>query len=222
MIAVLGVLSALAVNGLRIARTAGRQSAAEATMAQHLAIMGLYIADFRDSHPWFGRGENGVISLSSPNTGNPFTFYYFETCSAWPLPMAAYYGDTWPHKSQTYPRPELGMSGYLYSCAMIADPAFWSERTRTGPSQWRSTRAPEVRYPSRKALLTAATDRQPFPDWVTDGLTMGCCDGSVRFIPKPRLRLPIVSGDSPDPGVYHIRGYYGLDTVDGVHGVDID
>lgn len=221
VVGLIGLLLAITIPAIARSRQSARHGSIQATTRQHLTIFQLYLGDYRDVHPWFGMpDESGRLNLSLPNGGSPYQAYYFETCSAWAIPMASYYSDMWPHASQTYPGP-IGTARYLYSCAMIADPAFWNTRSRLGASQWRATRSSEVRYPARKALITGAVDQEPFPDWISDGLTLGLCDGAVRFILKPDLCLPVVAGDGPSLGLYHVRGYYGLDTVDGVHGVDV-
>jgi prepilin-type N-terminal cleavage/methylation domain-containing protein len=221
VIAVLGVLLALSLPALRGMRSSARNVAAEATIRQHATLIGTYVADFKDAYPWLGLpNQNGMLTLLR-QTGEPFTINYFETCSAWPSAMTSYYGDSWPHPSQAYPVRRNGLALYLYSCAMITDPAFWNERTRQGVSQWRATRATEVSDPSRKALLTSAVEVEPYPRWVKEGLTMAMCDGTVGFYPRRMLADPVPSGDGTYPGFFHIRGYYGLDTPDGVRGRDI-
>lgn len=221
VIAVLGVLLALSLPALRGMRSSARNVAAEATIRQHSTLIGTYVHDFKDSYPWLGLpDQNGMLTLLR-QTGEPFTINYFETCSAWPSAMTSYYGDSWPHPSQAYPVRRNGLALYLYSCALITDPAFWNERTRQGVSQWRATRATEVSDPSRKALLTSAVEVEPYPRWVKEGLTMAMCDGTVGSYPKHRLADPVPSGDGTCPGFFHIRGYYGLDTPDGVRGRDI-
>lgn len=219
-IAIVALLAGLTAGAISGARNASRRIAIEATTRQHLVVLGMYLQDFNDVHPWLGQPVKGKLALKLPS-GDSFSVYYFETSSAWPIAASSYYDDVWPHRSHTYPRRHLGMSLYLYSCAMIADPTFWNPRTRVGSEQWRPTRSSEVRYPSQKSMLTSAVDGEPYPPWVKVALTMGMCDGSTRSVPKRELAAPVETGDGAEPGLFHIRGYHGMHTLDGVHGIDV-
>lgn len=217
-ICIMAILLSLTLPVIAGARKAGRRSATESTLRQHLAIFELYVQDYRQFYPWFGSPTDGLLTIQLPLSA-PVRFPYFFLSELWPLPMADYYGGLLRHPSQSYPG-RSGGSLYMYSCAMMADPAFWNLRTRGTPDQWRATKPSEVIYPSRKALLVAAIDTQPFPRQVVDGVTFGFCDGSVKFALKSELAEPIGPGDGPHAGVCHVRGYYGLDTTNGVRGWD--
>lgn len=207
VVLVLAILFALSVPALRGVRLSARNVAMEGTLRQHASLMGAYLQDHKDTFPWIGLPDkDGMLTLVL-KSGEPFTINYFETASAWPSVMTSYYGDLWPHPSQSYPVKRNGLALYLYSCSMITDPSFWNDRTRRGVSQWRATRSPEVVDPTRKALLTGAVDVEPYPRWVRDGLTIAMCDGAVRFYPKRLLVDPVPTGDGSYPGFYHIRGY---------------
>lgn len=219
--AIIAVLGTCLTRALAQARSAARSVATDSTLRQHLTVFQMYLQDHRDTHPWFGKPINGKITLSLPDSGAPFEIYYFVSSWAWPIPLAGYYGGVWPHPSQHYPGRDR-TSAYLYSCAMIAEPEFWNERTRRGPSQWRATRAGDVLFPAEKALLVASISAEPYPPWIQHGLSLGLSDGSARFVAKPSLRLPLASGDGPFPGCFHVLGYYGLDTQDGIRGRDIE
>lgn len=220
VVGVLSILVAFTLPALSSSRAAARHAGTLATLREHLAVMALDTQDFRDTYHSPDVAPSGRTTLRPPGRDAPYTIHYFGLSSAWPVMLAPYYGDTWPHPSHTFPG-RSGTSRYLYSCAMIADPAFWNPATRRGPSQWRGTRTAEVRYPAQKALLTAAIDTEPYPPWITDGLLFGRCDAAAGFCPKSRLRAPIDDGDGPFPGLAHVRGYSGLDTFDGVHGIDV-
>ncbi len=221
-ISVIALLLTLMVPALRAVRKKGRESAILAGTRQHVSVLTLYTHDFKDSHPWAGTPDaDGRNFLPLPASSEVFPSYYFQLSSTWTLLLAGYYDGLWPHPSQRNPSGGRG-AGYQYSCAMLADPAYWHPVSAGARRHLRATATHEVRYPDRKALLAGGIDVDPYPVWVRDGVILGFSEGSASFTPSSMLVEPLRRGDGPVPGVFHVRGFFGLDTRAGILGIDAD
>ena len=81
---------------------------------------------------------------------------YFWTTQHWHIALADhYYGGRYKGRDfQT--RSTLkgaGMTNLAYSASLMANPHFWDEMTRIGPSQWGSVELADIDTPDAKAML---------------------------------------------------------------------
>ncbi len=132
-------------------------------LRQHVAAFTAYTIDWREVWP--------VVTQPGPWMGFPARAPCFAASTVWarPLITAGSYPDgaidvffnpdsplasvPGPDGDAMIPGRISGYTRYIYDCAFLADPLFWSTPTRCGPVQWRSNRAHEVLFPADQALL---------------------------------------------------------------------
>lgn len=236
VIAIVAVVSSLLVSGVTRIRERARAGQSLAYLRQHAAVFTQYTSDWRDTWPTFYR------LWSTPSVGSP----YFAASDGWPLQLSisGYYAhpylDAFQHpQAPPAPVPVRGggaiparhgiSTAYLYDCSYLADPGFWNVETRTGPRQWRATRATEVLFPSHKTIHASY-----FP-WIwrladagrSDGerIDWSFVDGSAARVRASDAVPNRVAGDGPlwfDLGIMHTSASPpGTHTLDGLRGRDI-
>jgi len=219
---IVAILVALALPMLSSVRDSGRDSVSIANLRSHATVIDMYRSDWNDTFPAFMDPTSEFTTLIIQ--GHEFRMRYFEAHHLWQAVLAeSYYDDKIMHRSVMRPGAGWSMS-YVYSCSLIADPAYWSWETRTGPSQWRAVRGHEVTHPSKKAVLV---EREPVIPYFLERYTgrplnMGFVDGSARGTMEPSLVMPLRDGEGEYPGTRHTIGAYGLHTVGGARGRDVE
>lgn len=225
VIAILAVLLALVAPSLKGLGRSAKDTLALSNLAQHGKVFSVYTHDYADQWP-LPTEPDATQTVFYPFDA-PVSVRYFEAHAFWNLALAPQYYDGKPlHPSFRYPGEEAWIgSSYAYSCAFIAESAFWNGATRTGPSQWRSTHAYEVLFPANKALLD--TNAPSFLRLSGDGTSLrtvdfltGFADGSARRVPPGAVVPPYDRGDGGWFGSFHAHGIEMLDTLDGVRGRD--
>lgn len=231
VIAIIAVLLVLLVPMLGHFKREANHTVALSRLRQHAQVFAVYAGDHAEQWPLPTDPEATRTLFYWSDRAIPVR--YFGAHAYWPLALAAdYYGSSPVQELFRYPgeEPWLG-SDYRYSCAFIADPAFWDGATRRGPTQWRATAVHEVLFPSRKALLDTFafrafhTERQgvngpTFERHEHSHLT-AFADASARRIPLRELAAPYPRGDGRWEGSAHPGGVPMLDTVNGLRGVDV-
>ncbi|HRQ71626.1 MAG TPA: type II secretion system protein [Phycisphaerales bacterium] len=216
------ILVALALPMLASVRDSGRDSVSLSNLRSHATIIDMYRSDWSDTFPAFMDPTSEFTTLEIQ--GHEFRMRYFDAHHLWQAVLAeSYYDEKIMHRSVMRPGAGWSMS-YFYSCSLIADPAYWSWETRQGPSQWRAVRGHEVSYPSKKAVLV---EREPVTPYFLERYTgrplnMGLVDGSARGTTEPGLVMPLRDGEGEYPGTRHTIGVYGLHTVGGARGRDVE
>ncbi|MCZ7633947.1 MAG: type II secretion system GspH family protein [Phycisphaerales bacterium] len=219
---IVAILVALALPMLSSVRDSGRDSVSLSNLRSHATIIDMYRTDWNDTFPAFMDPSSEFTTLVIQ--GHEFRMRYFEAHHLWQAVLAdLYYDEKIMHRSVMRPGAGWSMS-YFYSCSLIADPAYWSWETRQGPSQWRAVRGHEVAYPSKKAVLVEREPVTPyFPErYAGRPLNMGFVDGSARGTTEPGLVMPLRDGEGEYPGTRHTIGVYGLHTVGGARGRDVE
>lgn len=233
VLAVVALLSAFALHGLRQSRVSARASVALSDLRQHAANMLSYTGDYAGMFPWF-TDPFRTIPVCNPAMNECVNMGYWDAVHRWNMPLAAaYYGGNHLHPS-FYPPGFVeeewngftpNITRYLYSSAFITDWRFWdpSQRVLDG-SQLRATALNEVRWPSAKTLLVCS---YPYGDTSTVGLwsaaknayPMSLTDGHAEQVAPDRLEMPY-RGSSNVEGASWL-GYPGMSTLMGVRGRDV-
>jgi len=228
VIALVAVVVALVIPGLERVRTTASRSRSLAQAASHAAVFSQYTSDWGDHFPAFtdprARWTFFRVDDEFYKTG------YMDAYWSWHIFLAErIYGTTYrdPIFHGKYNAGPMGAE-YSYSHTFLADPAYWNLRTRTGPAQWRATRAAEVAFPSHKALFYAhanarsdqigKTDEQieQMPKRVPPPSLLAFVDGHGQAVPREKLQPGVGAG----PGVTG-DGLPGMTTLDGVRGRDV-
>ena len=234
-IAVVALLLGLVLLALRESRAAGQSTVSLSNLRQQGQAFVAYAADYDDQWPCFtspGFFNNVIESPWAVLRGQR----YFDAHRTWHIALGGEYFDA-PHNADVFIPPGVDRdeaqipsmyTPYLYSCAFIADPRFWSATSRQGPDQWRATRASEVLYPADKGLI--------FASWPYEGLLAQGNAGSIHFeaafvdVSARRVRrnqiLPGYRGGEGyrwrHSGAVHTSAYpHLMHTVDGARGRDM-
>ncbi len=219
---IVAVLIAIALPALSLVRERSRDAVSLANLRSHAAIVQMYASEWRDSFP-------AITDPTRPYSTLSIQDYviedvpYFHAFYYWQFVLADdYYGGVLLHPSAVRPGTQGSLS-YHYSCSLIADPGYWDEYTRSGPSQWRTTRLGEVVFPSHKAVFVESFPTVPyFPEKFTRRpLNLALADGAARGAGNSDLMPPVRSGDGLGDGTFHRLGIYGMHTVGGVSGRDL-
>lgn len=243
LVCVLGVLAALMLilaPSLASARQAANALRALSDLRSHVAVLTSYTADYDDQHPFIAT-PGATLSVARGGGVSIAAGYFWISSLAWNIALADQYYEGHPRQESFYPPGWISafhelvgapvhplFAGYHYSCNFAAAPAYWNRQTRmSGASQLRSTRGSEVRYPSKKIMLSS------FFPWLTSALRsidnaeqaptcVGLTDGSARIC-RGRDTLPqYFNGDGHSIDVGHTGPFQpGLHTVDGLYGRDL-
>lgn len=217
-IAVVAILISLMLPTVSDARKKSQDLHALATIASHAKVMSIYQTDYRDAFP--ALVPPGAASSTYIVAGQPYIINgYFGQVYAWQFGLSEDYYDS-QVVGPLFQRPGRNpwlVTDYRYSASFIADAAFWNERTRIGPQQWRGQRAHAVVYPSAKTLLV--DDRIMDPASPARGV-VALVDASARITHPSEMNAPLASGEGEWPGTWS-DGRVGIHTVDGVRGRDI-
>ena len=218
-VALIGLLVVLAMPSLASVRTSARDVRALSDLRQHALTFNMYAGDFDEHLPFFAdpRATETVIRFS----GGAVSFHYFSSSTFWPYALVDSYYDGIGLWSDIFRSPfarggEVGDTLYVYSCTLIAAPAYWDLSTRMGRQQFVPNRVSDVRYPSQKVLLsadpwTATSDNRvgfEHHDLARERVLLASVAGDARKVRNDGLGPTVRSGD----------GGYGLD-VDWRHRV---
>ena len=226
VVALVATLVATLLPSLAGLRTNIRCSRSLVTMRSHGAVFAAYCNDYRGNWPYVTDPQSHYTILRSGDIDVPVL--YFQAVNRWNVGLAdSYYGGRAVHEVFSFPgRPPTPFTIYNYSQAMLADPAYWNESTRTGPVQWRATSDHEVTFPSTKALLVDSHServRRANPSKVGGSpIGMVFCDNSSRAIPIQDI-LPGYRQFTGWTwhGIYNSVLSRGMHTIDGVRGRDV-
>lgn len=221
VMAIVGVLTALLAPSFAGVRVQAQRTAGLAKMAQHARGFIAYTVEFRELWPAITSPTATYTVLRGGD--QVYKAEYFDAVFAWPVPLAdVLYGSTWRDRSFAWKGDVVSPfgGGFWYSAAFMASPAFWNASTRTGPSQWGPTRAPDVLFPSSKALIVRVARTQPGElDHSLVWFVM--VDGSGIQLHERDTKPAYPNGTGTWQGSSEMSMTFpGLATVDGVHGRD--
>ncbi len=229
---IISLLSPLLGEGRKTAQRAVSLS----NLRQHTGVFSVYSNDHEGRFPYFVyRDAQAVVRCG----GVAITIDHWFSYSRWNLALANGYYDGDCNNDSFYPpnyprglgenAVRAGISPYYYGCAFIARPAYWNPATRTGPSQWGSTRQAGVLFPAYKGLLFAYyplfIEIRPGLERISRlRLPIGFVDGHAESVAFGRIRSGYERGDGRFGGGSHhfSDGPGGLHTLDGVQGRDIE
>ncbi|MGH7242352.1 MAG: type II secretion system protein [Phycisphaerales bacterium] len=225
VIAIIGVLLAMFVPNLGYFRQRAQRTSMTARLQQHAAVFSTYTSDYKDFWPFFTDPEASYSIVRGP--GLTLKARYFDADSTWHVALGEKtYGQHWGNpvfwdfnqKSPSF------VTNLRYSSAFLADPAFWSAETRTGPAQWRATKAAEVQFPSAKALMVSlgsfGTSGMSVDLTHSTSVLSSFVDGSATEVPLAQMTPGYPRGNGDWPGSSLSGPVPGLTTVDGVRGRD--
>ncbi len=223
VIAIVGVLLALAVPLILQTRAHAKASRVLQCLRQHAGVFTLYAADHADAMPVFTNRREAAMIAGGACTGRALR--YFEGFNYWHCVLAEKYYTVAEASAVFYVGGRVapgGQTSYWYSAAFLADPEFWNPSTRTNPSQWNGTRLSSVLFPDRKGLLAQLGVRSP--DWKVLERWSGeaaFTDGSTRTLSAGDLIPGVWTGEGNyDGSFFHIMQPL-MHTVDGIRGRDV-
>lgn len=220
VVMLLGILIALVLPALTGVRDSSRELTTTARIRSHASVFTLYATDSSGYYPSLVHPQ--ASSATYTVGGEPLTILgYFGQIFAWQFGLSEPYYDGVFEGSlfrREGNRSDWVVPDYRYSASFMADPAFWNEETRVGPSQWRGQRSMSVRYPSSKALLT---DDRAMVYGAAGVSVFALCDGSAMRIKLNEIAPPHRTGEGDYPGTANVVGFPGVHTKDGVLGRDI-
>lgn len=219
VIAVIGVLVALALPMLGRSMKEARGTASLANLKSHATIVTLYSTDSADTFPWFT--DTSTWNLDLEYADRDYSYPHFFLAHVWGVGLVDYYDGIWPHAALAHPGVREECSYYL-SSTLMASPEFWDGLARTGPEQWKPQMLHNVTFPGKKAMFVTAIESQ-FLWWSSKAPTVefALVDGSAARFPAARLIEPLLTGDGRWYGTYLPLGAFGMHTVRGIHGRDV-
>ena len=162
VIAIVGVLIALAIPALAGARRTAKFTRAHSDTRQLVTMLAMYTSDNRDTHPYIVAGQfEGLADRQpvGPNNGlSPG-----DQTTRWPMalmgnqpaildlvyPQIVYWPDLRERASETGDYS----AGVIATATLFAAPAYFSDTQPIHDHQLRATRTSEIRYPSDKMIL---------------------------------------------------------------------
>lgn len=162
VIAIVGVLIALAIPALASARRTAKFTRSLSDTRQMVTMLAMYTTDNRDTHPYIVAGQfEGLAGRQpvGPNNG----LAPGDQMSRWPM---AIMGDQPAILDLVYPQiefwPDLReranetgdySAGVFTTAALFAAPGYFSDTQPIHDHQLRATRTTEIRYPSDKMII---------------------------------------------------------------------
>lgn len=233
---VIAVLLFLSFSALRSIHARSMHARSLQNLRSHAQAISAYTNDHRSFFPHFTR----VGAFNSDVSGGGISvsgLSYFDVHKSWHIALADgyYQGDA---RSEVFAPPgfirEDGHrwpfeTRYHVPCAFIADPAYWNERTRLGPEQYRGTKMSDVAFSAAKTIVVQAwySSRETgAAGW--EGyrpITAAFCDGSARRVEWERRLSGYQNGDGyefANSGAVHYSDSPPLlHAQDGVRGRDV-
>jgi len=224
VIAVLGVILALALPALQHTRAAGRRAASTANLGSLTRIMLVYCADYHDSYPSTRDGQ-----LYQIGQDEKIAYPYWHIFVTWSAVLYDYI----PHEEYTKVLISPGAerkrsahlnwpSSYQWSASFAGDPALWSGNGRPDLHLQRPARVPDVLHPANKVQMWDTDLGFRSGDPRKDGLDISeptpsaFGDGSVAEIVPSRASDP-----TPNPFENPVDNVRLHNTRDGVRGIDV-
>lgn len=234
VVAIVGLLVAIAVPAVRGARDSGRTAASLSNLRQCTAVALAYTADYAGLFPLYTDPTLQTQTVLR-HGGFALPVRHMAAESWWHLALADAYLAGAPFAGVAYSpheplyRPDDGyhFAHYVYTCSLQADPRFFDPETRwvEGIKQLRAVGVREVVQPSLRAVFTNRLS--PVPDPNERRYEIGFVDGSAALV-GPRGLGPQYEPNTGDwwPGKTldfgHRRNFdHGLHTHLGARGRDV-
>lgn len=225
-ISAIAILVGLLLVSLKYADVHAARNATLTRVRSHVQVFAAYSIDYADQYPLIMKPTQKLGWVTLGNYWIRADYFYAK--DLWPAALApAYYdGDAEsdvfrPAETVGSARERLEMpTGFWYSHSFLADPKYWNLGTRTGDQQLRSIKQPEVKMPSRKVLFYTNSSHNR---WTSDEpRAMGFVDGSAAYVVRTYLKPGVRFTDLSWSGGVSASALPGMQTLNGVHGRDID
>lgn len=241
VILIVGVLLAIALPSLRMARDAARSLHCRANLRTCAQAIHSYTGDFNEVYPYFADASRDP-AFENGGYGLGFGLQSLH----WPMVMEDRLGPTrfsevrfcpddpvldlsMPEIDDMHPASYIFPGSYWMGLGFASDPALWiADANPEDLSLYRPVRASEVYFPSKKGLLAELVPYHRLQRLGLAELRQGSLrdldargtfhiafvDGSVR----PRSRHELVPGITPGTGKPNTPV---IQTPNGVHGTDL-
>jgi prepilin-type N-terminal cleavage/methylation domain-containing protein len=226
VISIIAIVLSLSFAGLARAKTISKQIRLDTLAAQHTAAMIAYSSEHRDSWPCLMPPASPGVDLVIME--RVMHIEYFDQHWAWPAMMTpGTLGGTIGHPMYTTcNRVRTRGNDFFYSPTFLTSPEYWTWGRRiVGSSQWRGTRADEVRFPSAKAIICCIHklgNHRCGGDFTERSATLGYVDGSAATISnwEGTSLGGYPGGVGRDDGGLLDIVFPGMSTMEGVFGRD--
>ncbi len=225
VVALVGVLIALAAPLLNDIRTRGRFTSTITNARSHATILTLYATDHKDTWPYFAdpRAASSVIVYDHGQSSVEIS--YFRSGSFWRVALVdQYYDALWAHPSFRSALKSASTQrsiDYFYPCVFIGRPEYYNPATRTRPpDQLGPTRLSDVTFPADKALITDFAAEELPPIRGTSWRVFATVDTSAGRWRLEQLNGGMQSGDGQQTFNEQLGGHWPGDLFDLRHTLD--
>lgn len=223
VIALVGILTALLLPTLGIAKERAYHIDSVSDLRSHMQVLAAYSVDYDDVWPFLTDPDATYTVFRHPRAV-PSELLFFQVTQVWHWPLLGTYlpedGADMFVSAGDRPRDGGIASSYTYSSTMYSRPDFWNARTRTGPAQWRPVRVSETLFPSAKGAMYDVSEwNGPVNQ---RKLSIGLCDGSAAGKPWESITKGYPTGEGDWWGSFNKFGIRVMHTIDGARGRDIE
>lgn len=231
VIAIVGVLIALAIPALSHARRSAKFTRSMSDTRQIVTMLAMYTDDNRDTHPYIVAGQFDAHADREP-VGPNDGLAPGSQMSRWPMALMADHPGIldlvypqivyWPDLRERANETGDYSAGVLATATLFAAPGYFSDTQPIHDHQLRATRTNEIRYPADKMIIynwaSVSLNPQDALENDQDGSTIRAAysfgDGSVAILHEIELDGPYVDRS------YSSWMGSGFTTTDGLAGRD--
>jgi hypothetical protein len=206
VVGIVALVAALLMPNFASVRRSTRVSKTLSNLRQHMAIVSMYVGDYREQFPYLTDPHATFSVIRCESAGVAVrSSYFLGTAHYWHVGLAdGYYNGQWRSPSFRSPLepPEIVAGSYILSCTTVAAPEYYTPEERLEPpAQLRPVRMAEVVFPSLKGIITDGSCHR-----VNDGsynretvhFQAALADGAARaFRAAEHLGPQMHSGDGP-------------------------
>ncbi|MEZ6164209.1 MAG: type II secretion system protein [Phycisphaerales bacterium] len=162
VIAIVGVLIALAIPALASARRTARFTASLSDTRQMVTMLAMYTTDNRDTHPYIVAGQFEGLAGRQPvgpnnglSPGDQMRRWHMTMMNDQPGILDLVYPqiEFWPDMRQRANESGDYQASVFTTATLFAAPAYFSDTQPIHDHQLRATRTTEIRYPSDKMII---------------------------------------------------------------------
>lgn len=162
VIAIVGVLVAIAIPALAGARRTARFTVAQSDARQMMQMLGVYTQDNRDTHPYILAGQFDALAHIEPvgpndgiSPGAHMRRWHMAMMEDQPAILDMVYPQIsfWPDLRTRGDETGDYQASVIATAALFAAPGYFSDTQPIHDHQLRATRTTEIRYPSAKMIL---------------------------------------------------------------------
>lgn len=162
VIAIVGVLIALAIPALASARRTARFTASLSDTRQMVTMLAMHTTDNRDTHPYIVAGQFEALAHLEPvgpnngiAPGAHMRRWHMALMNDQPGILDLVYPqiEIWPEMRSRANESGDYQAGIFTTAALFAAPGYFSDTQPIHDHQLRATRTTEIRYPSDKMII---------------------------------------------------------------------